>query len=184
MNMKLHKMLFFLLIIVAYPLNSGNIWSFELTKEGDSQYLQYNKEVMLQDFEGNKHKLNEYTGNGKWLVVMIWASDCHICNSEIKNYVDFHNKFKNKNTTVLGISVDGWEFKDNALEFIRKHKVNFPNLIAAPIVVDHLYELQTGKNLVGTPSFLIYSPSGELKAEQTGAVPTSVIEDFIGKFSE
>lgn len=168
---------------MASPLSSSNIWSSELTKTAESQHLQYNKEILLHDFSGNSHKLSEYTGKGKWLVVMIWASDCHICNKEVKNYIAFHKKHKNTDATILGISVDGMEFKDNAQEFIRKHKVNFPNLIAAPIVVDHLYELQTGQNLVGTPSFLIYSPSGDLKAQQTGAVPTSIVEDFIKKYS-
>ncbi|MFV2060084.1 MAG: TlpA family protein disulfide reductase [Gammaproteobacteria bacterium] len=182
--MKLYQSIFLIFFIVISSLASGIIWSAELTKPGDSQHLKYNEEILLQDFSGKSHKLSEYYGKGKWLIVMIWASDCHICNIEVKNYITFHNKHKDVDATILGISVDGWEFKANAEKFIKKHKVNFPNLIAAPIVVDHLYELQTGKNLYGTPSFLVYSPTGELKAEQTGAVPTSLIEEFIKKFKK
>ncbi len=172
-----------LLFFVITSLTVNISQSAELAKSGKSQHLLYNKDVLLQDFSGKNRNITEYTGKGKWLLVMIWASNCHICNTEIKNYVELNNKHKNKDLTVLGISVDGWQYKADALEFIRKHKVNFTNLIAAPIVIDYFYELQTGKNLVGTPSFLLYAPSGELKAEQSGAVPTTLIEEFISKNS-
>ena len=36
----------------------------------------------LQDFDGQPKSISDYAGKGKWLVVMIWASDCHICNQE------------------------------------------------------------------------------------------------------
>jgi hypothetical protein len=39
----------------------------------------------------------------------------------------------------------------------------------------------TGARWIGTPTFLIYAPDGELKAQQVGAVPTPIIEDFIKK---
>ncbi len=182
MYIKLQQFLFFILLFVTGMFVIEYAWSTELSNSAESEELQYNEAILLQDFSGKSHKISEYTGKGKWLIIMIWASDCHICNAEIANYISFHNKHKNTDAAVLGISVDGWEFKDNATGFINKHKVNFPNLIAAPIVVDHFYEMQTGKNLFGTPSFLIYSPSGELKAEQTGAVPTSLIEEFMSNF--
>lgn len=156
-----------------------NVKSANLSGIGASEYLKFNKDVLFQDFTGKSHKIEEYTGKGKWLIVMIWASNCHVCNIEVKNYMAFHEQYKDKNATVLGLSVDGWEHKDKALSFIEKHKVNFPNVLASPIVADHFYELETGKNLVGTPSFLIYGPSGELKAEQSGAVPVALIENFI-----
>jgi peroxiredoxin len=177
--MKCNQRIFFKLLVFISLYSISTVFSAELTIPGESQHLKYNQEILLQDFNGKSHKLSEYTGKGKWLIVMIWASDCHICNAEVKNYITFHKKHKDKDASILGISVDGWEFKDKAEGFIKKHNVNFPNLIAAPIVVDHLYELQTGKNLFGTPSFLVYSPSGELKAEQSGAVPTNLIEEFI-----
>jgi hypothetical protein len=38
--------------------------------------------TFLKDFDGAIHSLDEYTGQGKWAIVMIWASDCHACNQE------------------------------------------------------------------------------------------------------
>jgi hypothetical protein len=36
-----------------------------------------------------------------------------------------------------------------------------------------------GGNFIGTPTFYIYTPGGEIVASQAGAVPVHIIEDFI-----
>lgn len=136
---------------------------------------------ILQDFDGNIHTLDEYTGQGKWTVVMIWASDCHVCNQEAKSYDAFHKAHKNKDATILGLTLDGAAKKMEAEKFIKRHSVSFPNLIGEPNTVMQLYTELTGQRWVGTPSFLIYSPKGELRAAQVGAVPVSLIESFIAK---
>ncbi|MDR9436133.1 MAG: TlpA disulfide reductase family protein [Thiohalophilus sp.] len=138
-------------------------------------------EAPLKDFEGEPRTIEEFTGGGQWTVVMIWASDCHICNREIHNYVDFHFVHSDRDARMVGISIDGWAGKKDAEDFIQRHKVDFPNLIGNADAVAHWFMQQSGARWVGTPTFLLYNPSGELKAQQVGAVPVKVIEDFIGK---
>ena len=75
---------------------------------------------LMKDFNGVFHSLDEYTGKGKWAIVMIWASDCLACNQEAKNYVIFNKKHKNKDAFKLGISTDGREKKSEAVNFIKK----------------------------------------------------------------
>ena len=133
----------------------------------------------LQDFKGNPHNLKEYLGNGKWTIVMLWASDCHICNQEAHQYVQFHKKHQNKDASVLGISLDGQEKKSDAEGFLKEHTINFPNLIGEPMGVASIYRELTGDNFRGTPTFLIFSPKGDLRAQQVGAVPTDLIEQFM-----
>jgi hypothetical protein len=67
---------------------------------------------------------------------------------------------------------------------VQRHEVNFPNLIDEPEKVARLYTGLTGQPWVGTPSFLVYSPTGELRAAQVGTVPTQIIKSFIAKESE
>jgi peroxiredoxin len=133
----------------------------------------------LQDFDGQPKSISDYTGNGKWLVVMIWASDCHICNKEAHAYVDFHFTHSDDNARVLGITIDGQARKAEALKFIERHKVNFPSLIGEPADVARLFSELTGTYFVGTPAFLFYDPEGNLRAQQVGAVPPELIENFI-----
>ena len=137
----------------------------------------------FQDFDGKSQKVENYLGKGKWTIVMMWASDCHICNREAHQYVDFHMIHSDTDATVLGISLDGESRKKEAEKFIKKHSVDFPNLIAEPETVSSFYQKLTGQFFSGTPTFLIYSPTGELKAAQAGAVPTALIEDFMKKNS-
>ncbi|MCW8900612.1 MAG: TlpA family protein disulfide reductase [Gammaproteobacteria bacterium] len=137
----------------------------------------------FEDFSGKPQVFENYLAKGKWLVVMMWASDCHICNREAHQYVDFHMLHSDSDATVLGMSLDGASRKKEAEAFIKKHSVDFPNLIAEPATVAQLFQESTGQGFAGTPTFLIYSPDGELKAAQAGAVPTELIEDFIKKNS-
>ena len=135
----------------------------------------------LKDFQGNIKSLEDYTGNGKWTVVMMWAHDCHVCNLEAANYVAFHKKHKDKDAQMVGISMDGPSMKQEAKEFISRHELNFDNLYGQPDAIATSFQQLTGVQWFGTPTFLVFSPKGELVAQQVGAVPTDIIEDFIAK---
>lgn len=135
----------------------------------------------LYEMDGKPSSIEKYTGKGKWLVVMFWASDCHICNKEAHQYVDFHFAHSDDDASVLGISLDGVKNKVLAEGFIKKHKVNFPNLIGEPDAISDMFTQMTGVLWAGTPTFLIYTPTGELVVQQIGAVPTEAIENFINQ---
>jgi len=133
----------------------------------------------LTDFSGQSKSISDYTGNGKWRIVMIWASDCHVCNQEAHSYVKFHREHQDKDAQMLGISMDGKTKLKDAEEFVKRHQLNFPNLIGEPVDVAMEYMHLTGAEWVGTPTFLIYGPKGKLLAKQEGAVPVDLIENFI-----
>lgn len=137
----------------------------------------------LVDFNGKPQSLSDHAGKGKWLVVMLWASDCHVCNAESQQYVKFHEKHNGKDATIVGISLDGAAKKKDAEAFIKRNGINFPSLIGEPESVMVMYQDLTGADWVGTPSFMVYNPKGELIGAQAGAVPPSIIESFIERES-
>ena len=137
----------------------------------------------LTDFNNAPQQLENIAGKGKWLVVMLWASDCHVCNQEAHQYVDFHNKHSKGQAHVLGVSLDGQSQLKEAKVFISKHKVSFPNWIGEPEIVAELYQSLTGNPWVGTPSFMVYDPTGKLVGAQAGAIPPALIESFIERES-
>ena len=137
----------------------------------------------LYDLKGQDRDLAEYTGKGQWLVAMIWASDCHVCNQEAHQYVDFYEQNKEKNATLLGISMDGPSGKAAAEAFIERNGVTFPNLLGEPETVAGLYTALTGGEWIGTPTFLIFAPDGRLMAAQAGAAPAGLIADYIERKS-
>ena len=115
----------------------------------------------------------------KWVIVMIWAHDCQVCEREVGDYQRFHQSRSDDDAIVLGITLDGEERKQGALDFIARHELEFENLIGEPEVVAGYYQLTTGSRWVGTPSFLIFAPDGELMAKQAGAVEVEIVENFI-----
>ena len=137
----------------------------------------------LQKFDGTSTALSEFTGKGKWTIVMIWAHDCHVCNQEAYQYQAFHVRHQDKDAQMLGISMDGKKHLKDAREFIKRHKLTFPNIIGEPEEVAGVFEDLTGMDWYGTPTFLIYNSKGELRAQQVGAVPVNLIEDFMQKES-
>lgn len=135
--------------------------------------------TFFKDLDGKVHTVDEFTGQGKWAIVMLWASDCHICNREAHQYVKFHAAHKDQDAIVLGISMDGDAKLKEAKAFVARHAVNFTNLIGKPDQVAAMFSDLTGSRFVGTPTFLIFAPDGELKAQQAGAVPVELIEKFM-----
>jgi len=134
----------------------------------------------LTDFNGKAASLSDYSGKGKWLVVMFWASDCHICNKEAHQYVDLQKRNEDDgDIQMLGISVDGLANKAAAQAFVDEHKLNFPNLIGSLEDVAGMYYDLTGNQWIGTPTFFIYTPEGKLRIADAGAIPVRLIEDFI-----
>ena len=137
----------------------------------------------FRDLNGAPVQLDTHIGNDRWLVVMIWASDCHICNAEAAAYEEFHRSRDEQPVGVLGISMDGEEKRAAARAFVERHGISYPNIIGEPGTVGLYYQSATGEPLRGTPTFLIYNPAGELEAAQAGAVPPESVERFIARKS-
>ena len=133
----------------------------------------------LKSMDGKAGKLSDYTGKGDWTVVIMWASDCHVCNTEAEQYIQYYESNKGKGVKVVGVTLDGQAKLDDAKAFIKRHDVTYPNLIGEPQEVAAMYESLTGGRWVGTPTFLIYDRKSTLKAAQPGAVPAEIINEFI-----
>lgn len=142
-------------------------------------FIAHAETMKLADLKGNSHALTEYIGQGQWTIVMIWASDCGICNKEAVHLEAFHAKHKDLDGRILGISMDGLDGLKEARDFVTTHGLTFTNLVGDAEEVAVMYYDITGTYFIGTPSFLFFDRKGEIRAYLAGAVDTPLIEQYI-----
>ncbi|MEZ5534080.1 MAG: TlpA disulfide reductase family protein [Thiolinea sp.] len=131
----------------------------------------------MTDMNGKPVQLQSMVGKGKWTVVKVWESDCHICRRTIHYLSQFKSRFPE--AEIFGISVDGQDGRQDARQFISQFKLNFPNLLSdGTEMSDYLYAA-VGETMIGTPTIIVYDPQGRIAAIQPGAVTPQELIGFI-----
>jgi peroxiredoxin len=111
----------------------------------------------LPDPNGKMISLKSF--KGKYVLVDFWASWCGPCRQENPTVVAAFNRFKDKNFTVLGVSLD--ENKANWLQAIQDDKLSWTHvsdLKQWESVVVPMYQIQ------GIPFNVLVDPTGKIIA--------------------
>ncbi len=113
-------------------------------------------EISLPDTEGKNVKLSSF--RGKYVLVDFWASWCGPCRRENPNVVQAFNQFKNKNFTILGVSLDRPGQKENWIKAIKEDNLTWTHI-----------------------SDLKFWQSEVVPVYQVGSIPFNVLVDPDGK---
>ena len=135
----------------------------------------------LRALDGEYVNLNQYIGNGNWVLVMLWATDCAICKREKPAISAFHDKHRHKDALVLGVALDGYDKIAEIRRYLVEHKPSFPTLVGNIARVSVDYRMLTSESLRGTPTYLLFSPAGELLGNNPGPVRPAAVEAFMAR---
>lgn len=135
----------------------------------------------LEGFDGSKINLDDKIGQDKWTLVMFWAHNCHVCKEETPVISDFHDK--RDDVEVIGISIDGQEKKELAEQFLESANPSFPSYLSSFLMVSSNYQILTEEDFRGTPTFLLFTPDGELLGNNPGKLSIESLENFIDRNS-
>jgi len=145
-------------------------------------YIEYNKvgavgtnalDFTQPDTLGTQVSLSSF--KGKYVLVDFWASWCGPCRQENPNVVSAFQKFKNKNFTILGVSLDRPGQKENWVKAINDDNLAWTQVSDLKFwesMVVNMYSID------GIPFNVLVDPAGKIIAERLRG------EDLEKKLSE
>ena len=126
----------------------------------------------LTDARGTPVSLAEY--RGKVVLLNFWATWCGPCEVEIPWFIEFEQKYKDRDFAVLGVSFDddGWK---SVRPYIAAHKINYRIMIGT----EKMSQLYGGVDSL--PTTFIVDRQGRIAAQHVGLVDKSDYQNEILK---
>jgi len=129
------------------------------TNEGASWVDKQAPNLTMNDINGKPVSISDF--KGKYVLIDFWASWCGPCRKENPNVVAAYNKYKDKNFTILGVSLD--QDKDSWVQAIKNDNLAWAQM-------SDLKQWQSAAvstyNIEGIPFNVLIDPTGKVIAQE------------------
>jgi peroxiredoxin len=137
-------------------------------------YGQIAPDFIQNDPEGKPVSLKEF--RGKYVLVDFWASWCGPCRMENPNVVQAYQRYKSKNFTVLGISLD--RDKPKWLQAIKDDNLTWPHVSDLKFWQNEVAQLYQVSSI---PQNFLLDPEGRIIGKNLrGAALDQFLEKTLG----
>ena len=129
----------------------------------------------LEDLNGTELSLSDF--EGKVLFLNFWATWCPPCRTEIPDFIEVYDKYKDMGLAILGISVDQISAKKVG-EFVKKNKMNYPVAMATK----KLFQDYPSPGAI--PTTLVIDAMGKIRHKKVGVMSQQELIDLYIKFKK
>ena len=130
-------------------------------------------DLQMKDLNGQTHRLSEYVGKGKWVLIDFWASWCGPCREELPELVKVYQAYHSNGFEVVGISLDddaqAWQKAVKKMKLSWYHLSDLKGWDSKAVVTYKVF---------GIPTNLLVNPQGKIVASNID------IDDLIDKLNE
>lgn len=113
---------------------------------------------------------------GRWELVMFWATYCHICKKDFEKLADFIKDNPSIPLTIVGVVTDGVEEKQKVLRQINERNLNYTHVLTDFDHSNALYKDVTQSTLIGVPSQLLYNTENKLAGFSRNSIDLDALE--------
>ena len=114
-------------------------------------------DLQLKDLNGQSHRLSEYVGKGKWVLIDFWASWCGPCRAELPELVKVYQAYHADGFEVVGISLDddaqAWQKAVKKMNLSWNHLSDLKGWDSKAVEVYKVF---------GIPTNLLVNPQGKI----------------------
>ena len=116
---------------------------------------------------------------GRWELVMFWATYCPVCKKDFVKIGKFIEENPEIPLTIVGVVVDGVDETEKAETQINKRNLNYTHLITDYDHSNAFFTQIAESELIGVPSYLLYSPKNEMVGYNHNAIDIEALELFL-----
>lgn len=138
-------------------------------------------DIEVRTLDGETVPLSRYFEPGKWTLVMMWTTYCGACRSQYPAVSAFHDKHRDTDAKVIGMSLDGFAESEKVRAYIADKPMTFESSIVDPDAIRAAYKVLTEESFTGTPTYLMFNPAGDLVAHVPGLIAVEDIERYIAE---